>query len=84
MTKPLLQRLLSKALGCYLCWSISGLVFGVIGANLQPGAVKSVLLALAAVLFVAGSLAVALDQDRTRRRREEEERESESNPNGSV
>ena len=70
--------LLSRAVGCYLCWAISGVIFGAISASLEPGGLKSVLKILAAVLLLGGGIAMALDQDRIRREHEKERGDSEN------
>ena len=75
MTPSPVQRLRSKALGCYLCWSIAGLCLAIIGANMEAGVAKHAVVVLAALLFFAGGLAVAIDRDRIRRQRDHDEKQ---------
>jgi hypothetical protein len=75
MTPSPMQRFWAKALGCYLCWSIAGLCLAVIAANMEASVAKSVVVVLAAILFFAGGLAVAIDRDRVRRQREHDEKQ---------
>lgn len=78
MTSPQINRLWSRAIGCYLCWSVAGACLGAIAASLESSTEKSILVVLAAILFVGGGVALAVDQDRIRRRYEKERQEADS------
>ena len=57
----------SRAMRCYLCWAVAGVLLGAVSAGMEPGVLKVSVKIVAAIVLLAGGIFMAFDQDRIRR-----------------